>query len=406
VDEPKRIALDEPEAFLAWFGSAQQPFRLDAVDVAQVWGLVGPAALAREGTPAPLELDDRGGRPATRFALALGVHDAMRGITTVRPGEEGRTVRLTCFQRFPELEPIASEISHLLVEDPALEDTRRTLYYVLVELLRNVVQHSRDPLGGVVGAQVMHAGRGGYERDMIQVAVADAGIGIPESLKTHYPDVADARVALDQALWPHVSSAFAPGLSGNQQNAGLGLFFIAEMAKLAAGRLLIATRGASLRLEGGPEGTDPRRFEVLPLAFPGTLVAFELPRTEVQDYEGLIATITARARERTPQRAIHHWLRYEDPPAGALRLLVSVAAEDTVAAARFAQETLEPRLLARQTVALDFRNLPICTQSFLHALLYGPLRLAWAKQVEIYVVNAQPAVRSTLELLESYALGG
>jgi len=34
------------------------------------------------------------------------------------------------------------------------------------------------------------------------------------------------------------------------------------------------------------------------------------------------------------------------------------------------------------------------------------LRLAWARHTEIFVVNADPAVRSTLELVESYALGG
>jgi hypothetical protein len=51
-------------------------------------------------------------------------------------------------------------------------------------------------------------------------------------------------------------------------------------------------------------------------------------------------------------------------------------------------------------------NIPILTQSFLHALLYEPLRVAWALKTEIYVVNTRPAVRSNLELLQNYALGG
>ena len=55
---------------------------------------------------------------------------------------------------------------------------------------------------------------------------------------------------------------------------------------------------------------------------------------------------------------------------------------------------------------LDFRGMRFCTQSYLHALLFEALRLAWAKRVPIYVANVEPAVRSGLELLEDYALGG
>jgi hypothetical protein len=237
------------------------------------------------------------------------------------------------------------------------------------------------------------------------VAVGDAGIGIPESLRRHYPGDPDPQAALDRSLWPHISAAFEPGLSGSPYNAGLGLFFISEMAKLTAGRLVIATRGATLQLEGAEDAGDPRvRF--LRSGFPGTLVAFELAVGEVKDYEALIHEITERARQRSPQRAVHRWLKFESPPVGTRITVVAVAAEDTVAASTFAREALEPRILERQAIALDFINLPVCTQSFLHALLYEPLRLAWATRTPIYVINAAPAVRSTLSLLESYALGG
>lgn len=86
MDEPKRVALDDPSGFLAWFASPKPPFQLDAVDVAQVWGLVGLAALARRGRVDALALDENGGRPATRFAHAAGIADALQGITTARPG--------------------------------------------------------------------------------------------------------------------------------------------------------------------------------------------------------------------------------------------------------------------------------------------------------------------------------
>ena len=87
-------------------------------------------------------------------------------------------------------------------------------------------------------------------------------------------------------------------------------------------------------------------------------------------------------------------------------MLVDVAAEDTTAAYRFASDSLEPRLLRREPVALDFRNIRVCTQSFLHALLHESVRLAWAKKVPVYILNASSALRTQLEFVESYSLGG
>jgi len=105
-------------------------------------------------------------------------------------------------------------------------------------------------------------------------------------------------------------------------------------------------------------------------------------------------------------RQVHRWFVFGKEPAGVQKVLVKVALEDTMKAAEFAEKTLKPRLMQRGTMALDFQGISVCTQSFLHALLFEPLRLAWALRVKIHVVNAEPAVRSNLELLENYALGG
>ena len=134
--------------------------------------------------------------------------------------------------------------------------------------------------------------------------------------------------------------------------------------------------------------------------------AFEMPLGSVADYNAVIATITERAAERTPRRVTHRWLTYDAAPDGVPPLLVHRIAEDTVEAHKAARETLEPRLVKREPVALDFRDVELCTQSFLHALLYEPLRLAWALQVPVFVTNARPGVRTGLSLVENYALGG
>lgn len=82
------------------------------------------------------------------------------------------------------------------------------------------------------------------------------------------------------------------------------------------------------------------------------------------------------------------------------------ASEDTIKAQEFARDHLLPRIVERRPVVLDFGRMKVCTQGFVHALLFEPLRVAWTLRSPIHVVNATPAVRSVLELLERYALGG
>ncbi len=307
---------------------------------------------------------------------------------------------------FEKIEPFANDISKALIPHMELEDTRLTLRYVIVELLRNVVQHSHFPPGGVVNADLWDE-QG--KRPMLQLAVADGGIGIPDSLRTLHPNLSGPEAALEKSLWPHISGTFEEGLTGTQQNAGMGLFFIAEMAKLTGGSLLIATRGATLLLSGwvDEEGNHDLRFiEPRGVGYPGTLVVFELPVGGVVDYPALIETIKERAKQRTPQRAIHRWIRFDAAPPEATVFEIQRQAENTPAAIQLAQNEITPRILRRESIVLDFSGLRILTQSYLHSLLFEPLRLAWALRTPIYVRNVEPAVRSNLELLENYALAG
>ena len=172
---------------------------------------------------------------------------------------------------------------------------------------------------------------------------------------------------------------------------------------------LLASRDAALLLTADPEAGENHDLRFLKpdgLGYPGTLVAFELPVGSVGDYDDLIETIQKRARERTPKRAQRHWIRYEQPPSDAAVFTVRYASENTERAEKLAREQLEPRILTRKPIVLDFGGMDIVTQSYLHALLFSALRLAWARQSFIYVVNASSSVRSGIELVEDYALGG
>ncbi len=406
VPPPRRIVLEEPAPLLRWLDGGPEEVDLDRIELSEIWGLVALATLGRRERASLVPARTRGETGASRFAHAVGFGDVIEGSPAIEAAQPARTVRLARLRDFVAIEPAAGRISRLIISDPQFEETRRAVYYVLVELLRNVLQHSQDPLGAVVAAQVDWRG----QRDRVQIAVGDAGIGIFAAMKGMHRSLDSAQAAIERALWPHISGAFEQGWTGspNQSNAGLGLFFISEIAKLELGKLVIASRGATLVLEGGEEPDQPtfRFVEPKGLGFPGTLVAFEMPVGEVADYGGLMEAIQARAKERQPRRVVHRWFTFDPPPPTVRVFLVSYASENTQAAAEFSERELEPRLFRRESVALDFRNIDICTQSYLHALLYAALRVAWARQAPIYVVHAAPAVRSGLEFLESYALGG
>ena len=404
ITMPSAVFLDRPESFLQPLPD-EGPFRIDleAIDVLQVWALVGLAALSRRNGRPTAHIASRAEAGAARFARALGLEDVIAGTSAGVTAEPRRTVKLDRIQRYDQIERAAARIARLIFQDD--EESRRTLQYVVIELLRNAVQHSEDPLGGVVAAQLMDQ----YQRPAVQVAVADAGIGVQRALSTHHPDVSDAGEALEKAIQPHISGTFHEGRTGSLQNAGMGLFFISEMAKLTAGRLVIASRGATLSLQGDLQGLEQHRLSLLQpkgTGFPGTLVAFELPVDEVQDHDALLESVRQRARDRLPGRQTGELIVYEHPPPGVPLLLVRVFAEDTSIAERKAAEELKPRIVREEAVAFDFEGIDVCTQSFLHSLLYQVLRLAWALGVPIYVVNTSPAVRSGLALVEGYALRG
>lgn len=402
-----KLTLAEHLNVLEWLDSGSMlRLHLDETQNVHIWALVALASLAnRQRTQAERIEILRGQGPISRFAHALGYDPAQGVVTPIAAHQEGRTVRLRRVLRFEEVEKVSSEIAELVLHDNEAEETQRTLYYILVEFLRNAVQHSHDPLGAIVGAQLMDRSREYERRPMVQIAVGDAGIGIMESLKSMHPEITDPHQALVMAQQPWISSQFARGLRGGRQNAGLGLFFAAELAKRTAGRFLLASRGGSIFLQGDQTFQQFHHIVDERPGFPGTVVVFELPIGEIEDYDGLMEVVQASAMERIPAATLIKWLRFEPgPKRGILRIGVRVGAEDTARASQLVRDHLLPRIARREPIEFDFSGLRVCTQSYLHALLFSVLRAAHSSNVPLYVTNASPAVVSSLQFLESYAL--
>jgi hypothetical protein len=407
VAHPLRLTLSEHESVLAWLDSGPYlDIDLDAVQNIHIWSLVALATLAARSSRQAERIQVRSGNEATsRFAHAVGFDPRIGVRAQAISADQNRTVPLQRVKRFEEIEKVASELSHLLVQSRDAEDTRQTIYYIIVEFLRNAVQHSRDPLGAVVGAQLMDKTSEYKNRPMIQVAVGDAGMGIMASLSAMHPEIVDPHQALVMAQQPWISSQFARGLIGTKQNAGLGLFFTAEMAKRTAGRFLIASRGGSIFLQGDENYQQYHHIKDEAPGFPGTIVVFELPAGEIEDHTGLIEVIQQSAKARLPTNISIRWFRFlDEPQKEAFRIGIRVGAEDTAHAQRLVSEQFMPRIAREQPIQIDFSGLRVCTQSFLHALLFTTLRAAFEAQVPLFVSNASPAIQSSLHFLESYAL--
>jgi hypothetical protein len=400
--------LDDPQGFLRWLGAVRERgyVSLDEVDVAQVFAIAAVAALARYDGRERLTLVPARASGAARFAHALGIEEVLQGDDERQPAERDRTVTLTRVRGRASPERASTRIVDLLMPTESRSDAANLFWFVLVELLRNVGQHSEDPAGGIVAAQRNDTGP--YEGSpALQVVVVDNGTGVFAALRSKRPSIQTPAEALMRALEPHVSGTFAEGESGTVHNAGLGLFFVAEMAKRTRGRLLLASRGATYFLDRfHADNSQPIVTNGTAPDFPGTLVVFETRLDHVGSYDAVLESIHETARQRTPKRIVHRWLRFEEPLLDVERVLVDVVAEDAAAAREFASSVLEPKVLRRESVALDFRNLRVCTQSFLHALLHETVRLAWARKVPLFVINATPAMQAQLEFVEGYSLGG
>ncbi|MDQ6968087.1 MAG: hypothetical protein Q9M14_05320 [Mariprofundaceae bacterium] len=408
----RKIDLSAPEEFLSWLtgevSNGNATIQLDEFDMIQPWGLVALAALARADGDSPVKIQVNRVNNVGKFSIALGILDIMNARNPSGRTEQGRTVKMRRINDFAKIEGVASEISHLIIDNINQadyidqEETRRVIYYVLVELMRNIVQHSKDPLGGVIVAQSMNLG-GVYESaPSIQIAVADHGIGVFEALSATHSEIEEPGTALERSLWPHYSGAFDETKRGSSQNAGLGLFFISEMAKLSGGRLLLASRGDALSLSGDDEGHGTIRL--LGADYPGTLVVFEIPKRGVADFDALLKSIIGRAEERTTKRHDRKLLRYDIAPSDALEISMKIGAEDTIMAEKISKENLVPMLTKKKIIVLNFAYIDLCTQSYVHALLFDALRVAWALQMPIYVKKASEPVIDSLRLVEMYAL--
>lgn len=314
-----------------------------------------------------------------------------------------RTVPLTRIRTSADIPQFAARVMQVLeIPDPDMEGAVK---YSLVELLRNVVQHARTSVGGLATAQFFP------KTGLVELVVVDPGIGIKTALGDRYPEIDADMKALKFAMQPHVSGTFdSAGYDSMKDNAGLGLFFIKQIATLSGGGFFLGSGDTLADLWVGPDDALRRRFHGSPKGgWPGTFAVVQLRKDSIADFNAVLRTcreLAAEARKYPAEQALD-FLDEVPEIEGLLTVRVKEFEENVEEAARIRDNVILPALEKGRLVVLDFSGVRFATQSFVHACIYKLLRDDVRFRSAISIVNCTDATKEAIQMVAAYArLGG
>lgn len=278
------------------------------------------------------------------------------------------------------------------------DETMDALKYGMTELGRNVVQHADSPVGGVAIAQFFP------DRNSLQIVICDSGRGVREALRHNYPEIAGDLEALKLAVLPHVSGAQATGPYSASDNAGLGLFFCKEIAWRAGGTFWLASQRALLGVIREDDAARHRVYRRIE-SWPGTVVAMDFPADGVVDFGGLLMVcqnLAAQARMSPGQAALDALAQPPDEIGPVHSVRVAEFLEDVGRAAAVRDGEIRPRVLAGESLVLDFGGARFVTQSFAHALLYDVFKIPGSLG-KLMFVNCSGSTVQAIRTVAAYA---
>jgi hypothetical protein len=131
----------------------------------------------------------------------------------------------------------------------------------LPEIMNNVFDHSRSPIGCCVCAQAYQA------EGQLAMSVTDLGVGFLASLQPCYQNLNTDEEAITLAIKEGVSSKSSP------RNRGAGLYILSDWLKEQGGELEIISMDGRWRLLTG----GSVHHETIPFSFPGTCINLSVP---------------------------------------------------------------------------------------------------------------------------------
>lgn len=344
--------------------------------------------------------------PSGNYLLQSGFLHLLGISTTEAPMERpDRIVTLTKISASNEIPKFASSVMKILQIDD--EELAGAVKYSLIELLRNVVQHSGSAGGGIAMAQY-------YPKSgLVEVCVADIGVGVKSTINEAYPEIDSHLKALKLVTLPHVSRTFkAGGYTAMHDNAGLGLFFIKQITSLSGGSFFFGSKDALVDIWGDREGQQRKYyFTAKAGGWPGTFAYLQLRRDTIAEFDSMLAVCRRLAAEaqKYPAELSLDFVE-EIPEIGDHEELVIVDVqafeEDVERAAKIREEDLLPSMRLGTLVVLNFDGVKFATQSFIHALMYKVIRDGQNIGSTLCIAKCSRSTREAVMAVAAYARMG
>lgn len=211
------------------------------------------------------------------------------GIKVTEHESAGRFIPLTKISNSSELSKFITDMTPLLHLNP---EQAEPIKYIISELVRNVLEHSKSEYGAVLSAQYFK------KSNTIRIGIADTGIGIKRSINQSYDTKTDLE-AISLALTPGITGTTKKE-GGTEYNAGAGLFFIKSIAKVNRDFFVIYSGNTMYKLlKSQPDQirlySDPLRDkhsldEKLP-KWQGTIVGIDICLDETKEFSSLLDLI-------------------------------------------------------------------------------------------------------------------
>ncbi len=215
------------------------------------------------------------------------------------------------------------------------------------ELTDNVLVHAESPIGGLVQVSTFIKGR-----KRVQFVVADAGVGIPTSLRQGRPAISSDTDALDQAIREGVTRDASVG-------QGNGLFGSYEICSKSQGEFIVDSGYARLRYD--PSAGLSISGQGIPYA--GTLIVATI---DFSDPRLLENALRFKGEPYTPVDYVD--TKYVSEDSGDIHF--SLLEECTSFGSRVSGKPVRHKLMnllrmsGTTTVCVDFSGVPLMSSSF------------------------------------------
>lgn len=336
------------------------------------------------------------------FLERIGLPQLFGTTVSIESNNDSRIFPLTRIYESDQIAPISNSLLELLDIDD--EDIEGAVKYSLVELLRNTIQHSRSAIGGIVSAVYFP------KNGIVDICVADIGRGLKSTLRDTYSEINTDHKAVRFALMPHVSGTFRSGQYGSMKdNAGLGLFFIKEIASRSYGGFFLGSGKVLSDIWGKKDGSIGKKYiESKFEGWRGTFALLQLRKDTIGEFDSLLKIcrkIAAETREGPTDLSIDfvdERLEIE----GLTNIYVAEFEEDVKKAALIRDNVVIPNLNQGEMIVLDFKGVRAATQSFVHALMYRVFRDGKNLDSCLSVACADKATEEAIRAVAAYASVG